>query len=245
MEQEAGQAKLGQSVCRGGGRSGVLCLRLFAGSLRPVAGVDQQIDGDEPLWDDVGIVEYPCPVAFFAMVTDPGFQERAVNKDAGVETTWIMVTHLEPSPLPDGYAAPESPFPPTEEDPAFELIHVKDYHDIAQYEDHADEPERTGAEAWDLYSQGGSAAATEIGSLPTARFTVQGVLAGDDRIDRVRRRRPRFHPLERHHRDRQRAGIAVDDLDLQLGNGAAREREQRQDEGQVDQFLHDISHRCR
>ena len=156
---------------------------LSAIGARPVfsTGVDQQIDGDEPLWDDVGIVEYPCPVAFFAMVTDPGFQERAVNKDAGVETTWIMVTHLEPSPLPDGYTAPESPFPPSEEDPAFELIHVKDYHDIAQYEDDADEPERTGAEAWDLYSQGGSAAATEIGSLPTARFTVQGVLAGDDR----------------------------------------------------------------
>jgi haloalkane dehalogenase len=143
--------------------------------------VADQIDGDEPLWDDVAIVEYPCPIAFFAMLSNPGFQESAIHKDAGVETTYILVTNLEPSPLPAGFEAPESPFPPTEEDPAFELIHVKDFHEIAQYEEGANEPERTGEEAWNLYSEGGNEAAVAIGSLPTARFTVQGVLSGDDR----------------------------------------------------------------
>jgi hypothetical protein len=58
---------------------------------------------------------------------------------------------------------------------------VKDFHEIAQYEEGADEPERTGEEAWNLYSEGGNEAAVAIGSLPTARFTVQGVLSGDDR----------------------------------------------------------------
>ncbi len=92
-----------------------------------------------------------------------------------------MVTHLEPSQLPDGFVPPESPYPATEDDPDFQLIHVKDYHEIAQYEDGAGEPERSGAEAWEIYSAGGAEASTAIGVLPTARFTVQGVLAGDDR----------------------------------------------------------------
>ncbi|MEL7045159.1 MAG: haloalkane dehalogenase [Pseudomonadota bacterium] len=58
---------------------------LSAIGARPVflTSVDQQIDGDEPLWEEIAIVEYPCPVAFFAMLVNPGFQERLVHKDAG------------------------------------------------------------------------------------------------------------------------------------------------------------------
>lgn len=143
--------------------------------------VGNQIDGDDYIWDDVAIVEYPCPTAFFAMLLHPEFQARAIHKDAGVEKTIIMVTDLEPSLLPPDFEPPVSPYPATEEDPAFELIHVMDFHDIAQYEDDANEPERTGAEAWDMYESGGSSAGVEIGSYPTARFSVQGVLSGDDR----------------------------------------------------------------
>ena len=143
--------------------------------------VDNQIDGDDYIWDDVAIVEYPCPVAFFAMLAHPDFQARAIHKDAGVEKTIVMVTDLEPSPLPPGYEPPASPYPATADDPAFELIHVMDFHDIAQYEEGTDEPERSGAEAWDLYESNGSDAGVSIGSLPTARFTVQGVFSGDDR----------------------------------------------------------------
>jgi hypothetical protein len=54
------------------------------------AEVDQQIDGDDPIWHDVAVVEYPCPVAFFAMIAHPDFQARAVHKKAGVETTYVM-----------------------------------------------------------------------------------------------------------------------------------------------------------
>ena len=141
--------------------------------------VDAQIDGDDVIWDDVAFVEYPCPIAFFAMITDPDFQARAIHKDAGVEKTIVMVTHLEPSPVPPGFEFPEPLFPATDEDPAFELIHVMDFHDIAQYEEGANEPERTGAEAWAQYQAGG-AASIDIGSRPTARFTIQGAIIGDD-----------------------------------------------------------------
>ena len=143
--------------------------------------VDQQIDGDDTVWESVAVVEYPCPVAFFAMTADPAFQGRAIHKDAGVEHTIVMVTNLAPSPLPEGFIPPPSPYPATPDDPAFELIHVMNFHEQAQYEDGVDEPARSGEEAWQIYSAGGSEASQRIGVYPTARFVVQGVLLGDER----------------------------------------------------------------
>jgi len=61
-----------------------------------VTEIHDQIDGDDILWDEIAVVEYPCALAFFAMISDPGFQERAVHKEAGVETTIAMVTDLLP-----------------------------------------------------------------------------------------------------------------------------------------------------
>jgi hypothetical protein len=145
------------------------------------SGVDQQIDGNDIVWEEVVIVEYPCPLAFFAMISHPEFQARAVHKFAGVEKTIAMVTELGPSQLPEGFVPPASPYPATEEDPAFELIHVMDFHQIAQYEVSAGEPTRTGEEAWQMYAANGSEAAQRVGSYPTARFVVQGVFQGDGR----------------------------------------------------------------
>ena len=140
--------------------------------------VDNQIDGDDYIWQDIALVEYPCPAGFFAMITDPEFQARAVHKDAGVEKTIVMVTHLQPSPVPPGFEFPPPLYPPTDDDPSFELVHVMDFHDIAQYEEGVDEPERTGAEAWAEYQAGGGAS-VEIGSRPTATLDVQGAIIGD------------------------------------------------------------------
>lgn len=55
------------------------------------------------------------------------------------------------------------------------------FHDIAQYEEGVDEPERTGEEAWNQYQSGGVGASAELGIYTTARFVVQGVFTGDDR----------------------------------------------------------------
>ena len=142
------------------------------------APVDNQIDGSDYIWEEIALVEYPCPAGFFAMTADPDFQARAVHKDAGVEKTIVMVTYLQPSPVPPGFEFPPPLYPPTDDDPSFELVHVMDFHDIAQYEEGADEPERTGAEAWAEYQAGGSASVA-IGSRPTATLDVQGVIIGD------------------------------------------------------------------
>jgi len=93
----------------------------------------------------------------------------------------VMVTDLAPSPLPPGFVPAEGPHPATEEAPAFELIHVQDFHEIAQYEEGVDEPERSGQEAWEIYSAGGAAASVRLGVYPTARFIVQGEFLGDGR----------------------------------------------------------------
>lgn len=143
--------------------------------------VDQQIDGaDDVAWDDVAIVEYPCAIGFLAMVTHPDFQATSIHKDAGVETTRVMFTRLRPLPAPADPEQSEAAFPPTAEDPAFDLIHVMDFHDIAQYEPDANEPERTGEDAWDLYQSGGTGASSELGHYPTAFFDVTGTLIGEN-----------------------------------------------------------------
>lgn len=143
--------------------------------------VDDQIDGDDIVWDDIVIVEYPCPLAFFAMLAQPEFRERAVHKQAGVERTIAIVTDLLPIPAPADPDQSEAAFPPTDEDPAFDLIHVMDFHDVARYEPDADEPERTGREAWEMYQAAGGEASTDLGHYPTAILEVQGVFTGDDR----------------------------------------------------------------
>jgi hypothetical protein len=143
--------------------------------------VDNQIDGDEIVWDTIDIVEYPCPVAFFAMLSDPRHQDLVTHDTAAVENEVAIVADLVPLPPPTDPDQSEAAFPPTADDPAFDLIHVMDFHDIAQYEPDANEPERTGREAWNLYQAGGTGASIDLGIYPTAILEVQGVLSGDDR----------------------------------------------------------------
>ncbi|MFN3199503.1 MAG: hypothetical protein ACE366_13950 [Bradymonadia bacterium] len=144
------------------------------------ASVNEQIDGDDTIWETVAIVEYPCPLAFFSMLAHPEFQARSVHKEAGVEESLVMVTELQSSPLPEGFTPPESPFADPA-DPAFELVHVQRFHDVAQYDEGTDEPERTGQEAWEVYAAAGAEASEAIGVYPTARLVVQGVFIGDGR----------------------------------------------------------------
>jgi hypothetical protein len=142
--------------------------------------VDQQIDGeDDVVWDDVSIVEYPCPIGFLAMVTHPDFQATAIHKDAGIETR-VVFAELQPLPAPTDPDQSEAAFPPTDEDPAFDLMYAMDFHEIAQYEPDANEPERTGEEAWNLYQSSATSAYTALGHYPTALFKVNGTLIGEN-----------------------------------------------------------------
>lgn len=143
--------------------------------------VENQIDGDDIVWETIEIVEYPCPLALFAVLAHPDHQDLAIHETAGVQNTAVIVADLLPLPPPADPDQPEAAFPPTADDAAFDLIHVMDFHDIAQYEPDANEPERTGREAWQMYQAGGTGASAQLGHYPTAILEVQGVLSGDGR----------------------------------------------------------------
>lgn len=84
--------------------------------------------------------------------------------------------------LSGGTTAADGPEgPPTEDDPSFQLIHVQDFHEIAQYEPGTNEPTRTGKEAWNEYVNNSAGQGGGFGVFPSASLSVQGVLLGDDR----------------------------------------------------------------
>ncbi|MCP4612735.1 MAG: hypothetical protein GY845_28910 [Planctomycetes bacterium] len=143
-----------------------------------VGEVDGTTVGEENEWNEVAIVEYPCPLALFAMSAHPEFQARSVHKNASLEVSTVMVTHLQT--LRD-IEPTETPFPTTTDDPAFQLVQVIRYHDQAQYDIGSNEPSRTGREAMDLYTSSVREAELRLGVYPIARFTVQGVFIGDGR----------------------------------------------------------------
>ena len=134
--------------------------------------------GPDDLWDDVAIVEYPCPLAFFAMASDPEFKARSVHKDAGVETTTVMVTHLDPL---EETEPGEVPLPATADDPARDRVRIHRYREDAQYAEGSTEPSRTGEAAKDRYVAGVAEAERAQGITPILRLSVEGVFIGDGR----------------------------------------------------------------
>ena len=69
---------------------------LFRGGMRPaMAGIvaTDQSSPPEPAWDQIAIARYPSYADFFALTSDPAFQEGSEHKDAGVETSTVIVTH--------------------------------------------------------------------------------------------------------------------------------------------------------
>ena len=129
-------------------------------------------------WDQVAIVEYPCPVAFFAMSTDPEFQARSIHKEAGLEYSTVMVTYLQPVPEVEPVTPP---FPSTSQDPSFEWIQVIRHRERAEYPAGSGEPDRTGAEAMAVYTSSVATVQERLGMTPTARLVVDGVFIGDGR----------------------------------------------------------------
>jgi len=64
------------------------------------------------------------------MISDPTFQESAEHKDAGLLRSFVMVTDLMESPLPEGFTPDPGPYPPTAEDGSIEVGHLIDYRDV-------------------------------------------------------------------------------------------------------------------
>lgn len=146
-----------------------------------VAEAETTLIGDGTGWDQVAVVRYPSREEFLSMVNDPAFQDQLVHKDAGLEKSFVMVSDLRPSQLPDDFMPADSPYPATADDPPVEIVHVMKFREQAEYPEGSDEPMRTGEEAVRLYEEAATEVALEIGVYPTAWFDVRGVLVGDGR----------------------------------------------------------------
>jgi haloalkane dehalogenase len=131
--------------------------------------------GEEGKWDQVAIVEYPCPAAFFAMSAHPEFQETSIHKNAGVEESTVMVTYLDPL---EGNGDVDSSTPGTGMGPSLATVQVFNYNEEAQYGDSANEPSRTGEEAMEYYADLTEEVGESLGISPTARLSVEGVFIG-------------------------------------------------------------------
>jgi len=145
--------------------------------------VQVQQGNGKPKWETVGIVRYPSRAKFFQMAENREFQARSIHKQAGVEISQVIVTERAPWPGRDDPTAndADAPFPATDDDAAFTLLHLVRYRDVARYPDGSDEPQRSGREAMTLYEQTASGMLNEVGARPVMNLDVEGVFIGDGR----------------------------------------------------------------
>jgi len=139
--------------------------------------VDQQLLGEAPIWDRVGVVKYPTRRSFIEMQSRPEFQTSHAHKDAGMEQTIVM--GCQPMPrftAPDGIAEvdwAEVPFPPTTDDGPVMVLHVIRF----------DDPQAahvTPAEM-ETYTSAAAVSASKHGGRVAGWFAVEGTIIGDGR----------------------------------------------------------------
>lgn len=128
-------------------------------------------------WDTVAIVHYPSRTAFASMNGDPLFQEMAIHKAAGVEATTVLATTMIDSPTSPTVVDP--PYPATADDPAFGMVHVLDYREVAAYAA-GDDPSTplAGREAMESYDSVAEAVSTPLGVEEAATFEVLATVFG-------------------------------------------------------------------
>lgn len=136
--------------------------------------VEDQLLGDAPRWDRVGIVRYPTRRSFIDMQRRDDFREKHVHKEAGMAATIVLggVPMASPEDAPD---APdpvdwsEVPHPPTDDDGPVMVLHLCRFHpgmaetEMASYTEHA------------------IPVAVRHGGRIGAWFAVEGTIVGDGR----------------------------------------------------------------
>lgn len=100
-----------------------------------VGDVDQQLLGDSPTWDRIGVVKYPTRRSFIEMQSRPDFQRQHAHKDAGMAETIVMGCQPFDVPAwPDDAPRPDWAdvrHPPTDDDRPVMVIHVLKYREAA------------------------------------------------------------------------------------------------------------------
>jgi len=157
--------------------AGVGAELVFAGD------VDQQLLGDSPVWDRVGVVKYPTRRSFIEMQSRPDLQKQHAHKDAGMaETIVIGCQPIDRPAVPAGIEQvdwADVPHPPTADDGPAMVIHVLKYHDAAA----------TGITPEDMaaYQSAAGKVAVPHGVRISGWFASEGTILGDGRSwDQVR-----------------------------------------------------------
>ncbi|MDG1267219.1 MAG: hypothetical protein P8O03_12925, partial [Ilumatobacter sp.] len=139
--------------------------------------VDQQLLGDETVWDRVAVVKYPTRRSFIEMQSLPTFQESHKHKDAGMESTVVMGTQPMPQlDAPAGFTPvdwADVPYPPTAEDGPVVVVHVLRFHD-------ADAANATPTHM-ERYQSEAAKVALRHGVRINGWFAVEGTIIGDGR----------------------------------------------------------------
>ena len=139
--------------------------------------VDQQLLGDDPVWDRIAVVKYATRRSFIDMQSRPEFQESHKHKDAGMEQTFVigcqpMTDHgrFGQVELPDWA---DVPHPPTDDDGPVMVLHVIRFDEAAAA---AATPEEMQA-----YQSAAAAVAVPHGLRVAGWFAVEGTIIGDGR----------------------------------------------------------------
>lgn len=154
---------------------------LTAVGARPVffGEVEQQLLGDSPMWDRVGVVRYPTRRSFIEMQSLPSFQESHQHKDAGMASTIVMGCRPMPvpeRPAPDGRTSvdwSEVPHPPTDEDGPVVVLHVIRFADA--------EAAHVTPDHMEQYQTAAGRVALAHGVRVNGWFAVEGTIIGDGR----------------------------------------------------------------
>ncbi len=152
---------------------------LAAVGARPVffGEVDQQLLGDAPVWDRIGVVKYPTRKSFIDMQSLPTFQESHQHKDAGMESTIVMGTQpMQQATAPDGFAPvdwADVPHPPTDDDGPVVVVHVLRFQDA--------EAAHITPTHMEQYQSEAAKVALGHGVRINGWFAVEGTILGDGR----------------------------------------------------------------
>lgn len=140
--------------------------------------VDQQLLGDAPIWDRVGVVKYPTRRSFIEMQSLPSFQQSHHHKEAGMQSTIVMGTQpMAVPPSPEGFEPlswDDVPHPPTAADGPVVVIHVLRFEDADAAHETPDHMKH--------YQTAAGKVALNHGVRINGWFAVEGTIIGDGRV---------------------------------------------------------------
>ena len=150
-----------------------------------VGDVDQQLLGDAPVWDRVGVVKYPTRRSFVEMQQRDDFQRLHDHKDAGMEQTIVIGCRPMDGPgVPDGVEQldwADVPHPPTDDDGPVMVLHVIRFEDAAVADATPDDTPADTPDDMEAYTAHAAVVAARHGARIGGWFAAEGTIVGDGR----------------------------------------------------------------